>query len=77
MYVCVEAYHLKSPSQHANQNIGEPQLILRPSIIRQLHEIGQRVLIKHQRELLVIAGPVRNRRCDVQEHFEADLKILP
>ena len=46
---------------------------MRPPIVWQLDEICKGILVKDQRELVVVARPVRNLRRDVQEDLEADL----
>lgn len=66
-------HHLERPSQHTAEDIGEPEFILRPPIIRQLHEIRQRIIFKHQRELIVVACPIGNGRRDIQEDLEPNL----
>lgn len=48
---------------------------MRPAIIRKLHKIGERVLVKNEGELLVVGRPVGDLRCDVEEDFKADLLI--
>jgi hypothetical protein len=45
-------YHFQRSTKNSAQNVGVPQLILRPSIVRQLHEIGKRILVKQQAERL-------------------------
>lgn len=69
----MDTYHLQGPAQHAAQDIREPQLVLRPPIVRKLDKVRQRVLVEYQRELLAVARPVRDRRRDVQEYLEPDL----
>lgn len=66
-------YHLQCTTEHANQYVREPQLVLRAAIVRQLDEVGKGVLVKHQRELFVVARPVGNCGRNVQEDLEADL----
>lgn len=68
------AYHFKCATQNSSQYVGKPQLVLRSSIIRKLHEVGQRILIENERELFVVARPVRDRRCYVQKDLEANLR---
>jgi hypothetical protein len=51
----VYTYHLECTPQHAHENIGEPQLILRAAIVGQLYKVGERVLFKDEGELLVVA----------------------
>ncbi len=64
-------HHLQSPPYNTAQNIAKPQLILRPPIIRQLHKIRQRVLIKRQIERLPLRRPAPHRRRDIHKHLEA------
>jgi hypothetical protein len=66
-------YHLQCTTQHADKYVGEPQLVLCAAVIGQLDKVGEGVLVEDQRELLVVAGPVCDGRCDIQEDLEADL----
>ena len=68
-----QTYHFQCAPQHADEYVGEPQLVLRPAVVGQLDKVGERVLLEDQRELLVVARPVGDGRCDVQEDLEADL----
>jgi hypothetical protein len=54
-YSPVATYHFQCTPQHSYEYVGEPQLILRTTIIGQLHEIRKRVLFKDKGELLVVA----------------------
>lgn len=69
-------YHFQRTPQHTDKYVREPQLVLCPTVVWQLHKVGQRVLLKNERELLVVARPVRDRRRDVQKYLEADLVRL-
>lgn len=75
MRLDLHLHHLQRASQHAAEDIRIPQLVLRPGVVRQLDKVGQRVLIKHQRELLAVARPVGNGGCDIEEDLEADLLV--
>jgi hypothetical protein len=66
-------YHLQGTTQHSDQYVREPQLVLRAAVVRQLDKVGQGVLVEDQGELLVVAGPVGDCGCDVQEDLETDL----
>lgn len=69
-------HHLKGASQDTAINIRIPELVLRPSIIWKLHEIGKGVLVKDKRELIAVTSPIRDLRGDIEEHFEADLREI-
>lgn len=76
--VCLDLHlhHFKSTPQDPTEDIRVPQLILCPAIVRELDKVCQGVLVKDERELLVIARPVRDRRCDVEEDLESNLRKL-
>lgn len=68
-----KTYHLQRSAYHTAQDIAIPQLILRPPIIRQLHKLRQRILLKHQGKRLRLPFhtlPVRHRRRHIQEDLE-------
>lgn len=65
--------HLEGAAQHAAEEVRVPELVLGAAVVGQLDEVGQGVLLEHQRELLAVARPVRHGRCDVEEDLEADL----
>lgn len=66
-------HHLQRTPQHAAEDVGVPELILRAAVVGQLDKVGERVLLEDQRELLAVARPVRYGGCDVEEDLEADL----
>lgn len=69
----LSTYHLQGAAQHTDQYVRKPQLVLRAAVVWQLDKVGKGVLVKDERKLLVIAGPVGDRRCDVQEDLKANL----
>lgn len=46
---------------------------MRTAVIRQFDKVSEGVLLEDERELLVVARPVGDGRCDVEEDLEADL----
>ena len=73
MRLHLHLHHLKGPSQYSTQNIRIPKFVLRSSVIREFHEVGEGVLFEHEGELLAVASPVRNCRCYVEKYLEPDL----
>lgn len=65
--MCLDLHldHLQRASQHAAQDVGVPELVLRPAIVWKLHKIGKGVVIEHQGELVVVARPICDLRRDV------------
>ena len=43
-----EPYHFQCAAKDATEDIAEPKLILRSSVVRELHEICEWVLVKNQ-----------------------------
>ena len=39
-------YHLQCTTQHADEYVGEPQLVLCAAIVRQLDKVGEGVLVE-------------------------------
>lgn len=67
-------HHLEGSAQHPAQDIREPELVLSSSIVRQFDKVRQRILVKYEGELLVVACPIRHVGRDVEEDLEADLQ---
>jgi hypothetical protein len=65
--------HLERAAQHATQQVAVPQLVLRAAVVGELDEVGERVLVEDEAELLVVGGPVGDGGGGVEEDFEADL----
>jgi hypothetical protein len=65
--------HLQGTPQHAAKYIRIPKLVLRSAIVGKLHEIGKGIVVDNQGELVVVARPVGNLWCDVQEYLESNL----
>lgn len=57
--------HFQSTSKNSTEYVGIPEFILRSAIVGKLHEIRKWVLVKYQRELVIIGRPVGDLRCDV------------
>ena len=68
--------HLEGATQHAAEDVGEPQLVLRAAVIGQLDKVCQRVLLEDERELLAVARPVCDCGCNVEKDLEANLYFL-
>lgn len=66
-------HHLQRTPQHAAEDVGVPELVLRAAVVGQLDKVGEGVLLEDQRELLAVACPVGYGGCDVEEDLEADL----
>lgn len=66
-------HHLQRTPQHAAEDVGVPELVLRAAVVGQLDKVGEGVLLEDERELLAVARPVRYGGCDVEEDLEADL----
>lgn len=73
--VCLDLHlnHLQGATKDPTVDVGEPQLVLRPPVVRQLDEVRQGVLVKDKRELLAVVRPVGDLGGDVQEYLEPDL----
>lgn len=63
-------YHFQRPSDDPTEDITKPQLLLRPPIIRQLHEIRQRILLKHQIEAPPLFVPTLHPGTNIHEDLE-------
>ena len=66
--------HLQRAPQNTTQDVGVPQLVLCSTIVWQFHKIGEWVLVEHERELVVVACPVRHLGRDIEEDLEPDLR---
>ena len=69
-------HHLERAPQHAAEDVGEPELVLRAPVVGQLDEVRERVLLEDEGELLPVRRPVGDGGGDVEEDFEADLRSL-
>jgi len=69
-------HHFQSAAQDPTEYIRIPQLVLCPAIIWELDKVRERVLVEDQRELLIIARPIRDRRRDIEEDLEPNLRKL-
>ena len=69
----MSSYHFQCAPQNSAEDIGEPQLILCPSVIRQFNEIRQGVFVKYEGELVIIARPIGYGGSDVEEDPESNL----
>lgn len=74
MRLDLHLHHLQRAPQHAAEDVGVPELVLRAAVVGQLDKVGEGVLLKDQRELLAVARPVCYGGCDVEEDLEADLE---
>lgn len=68
-------HHFQRTPQDATEHVRIPKLVLCSAIIWQFNEIRQWVFFKNQRELLIIRGPIRHGRGDVQKDLEPDLFV--
>lgn len=65
--VCLDLHlhHLQGAAKDPAVYVGEPQLVLRPSVVWQLDKVRQGVLVKDERELLAVVRPVGDLGGDV------------
>lgn len=68
--VIITTYHFQCAPKNTAEDVGVPQLVLRPSIIWELDEIRQRIFFEDEGKLLVITCPIGDSRRDVQEDLE-------
>lgn len=73
--VCLNLHlhHFECTPQHAAEDVRIPELVLCATVVGQLNEVGERILLEDQRELFTVARPVCYGRCYVEEDLEADL----
>lgn len=50
-------------------------MILRSTIVRELDKVGQGVLFKYQRELVIFTCPIHHLGSNVEEYLEPNLVL--
>ena len=66
-------HHFEGASQHPTEDVRVAEV---RTTLRQLDELGKRVVVEDQRELVARRAPVGNRRLDAEKHLEAHLEII-